>query len=121
MGAAVAAPASLSLTEAQQLAIERSPQMAAYDAAITAARDLAVAPAQLPESKRQIGIAPLAVEDEHPLSSLLGDPTREEVTQLLWRTEAACVQKVEAVEEVEGWLSHRVVSAPRRGARLRPR
>src|SRR5437879_5189061 len=68
MGAAVAAPASLSLTEAQQLAIERSPQMAAYDAAITAARDLAVAPAQLPESKRQIGIAPLAVEDADALS-----------------------------------------------------
>jgi len=68
MGAAVAAPASLSLTEAQQLAIERSPQMAAYDAAIAAARDLAVAPAQLPEATRPIGIAPLPVEDADALS-----------------------------------------------------
>ncbi len=68
MGAAVAAPASLSLTEAQQIAIERSPQMAAYDAAIAAARDLAVAPAQLPEATRPIGIAPLAVEDADALS-----------------------------------------------------
>jgi outer membrane protein TolC len=68
MGAAVAAPASLSLTEAQQIAIERSPQMAAYDAAIAAARDLAVAPAQLPEATRPIGIAPLPVEDADALS-----------------------------------------------------
>jgi outer membrane protein TolC len=68
MGAAVAAPASLSLTEAQQLAIERSPQMPAYDAAIAAARDLAVAPAQLPEATHQMGIAPLPVEDADALS-----------------------------------------------------
>jgi len=68
MGAAVAAPASLSLTEAQQLAIERSPQMTAYDAAISAARDLAVAPAQSPEATRPIGIAPLPVEDVDALS-----------------------------------------------------
>jgi len=43
MGAAFAAPAPLALTQAQQLAIERSPQMAAYDAAIVATRDLTVA------------------------------------------------------------------------------
>ena len=67
-GAAVAAPASLSLTEAQRLAIERSPQMAVYDAAIAAARDLAVAPAQLPEATRQIGITPLPIEDADALS-----------------------------------------------------
>jgi len=57
-GRGVAAPASLSLTEAQRLAIERSPQMAVYDAAIAAARDLAVAPAQLPEATRQIASLP---------------------------------------------------------------
>jgi outer membrane protein TolC len=68
MGAVVAAPASLSLTEAQQLAIERSPQMTAYEAAIAAARELAVAPAQLSEAPQQIGIAPLPVEDADALS-----------------------------------------------------
>ena len=68
MGAAMAAPAPLSLTEAQQLAIERSPQMTAYDAAIVAARELAVAPAQLPEAIRQSGIAFLPVEDGDALS-----------------------------------------------------
>src|SRR5258708_1622925 len=68
VGAAVAAPASLSLPQAQRLAIERSPQMAAYGAAISAARDLAVAPAQLPETTRQIGIAPLPIEDADALS-----------------------------------------------------
>lgn len=45
MGAALAAPAPLALTQAQQLAIERSPQMPVYDAAIAAARDLAAADA----------------------------------------------------------------------------
>ena len=68
VGAAVAAPAPLSLTDAQQLAIERSPQMAAYDTAIAAAHDLAVAPAQLTGATRQIDIAPLPVEDADALS-----------------------------------------------------
>jgi len=68
IGAAVAAPASLSLTEAQQLAIERSPQMPAYDAAIAAARDLAVTPAQLPQATHRMGIAPLPIEDADALS-----------------------------------------------------
>jgi len=39
-----------------------------YDAAIAAARDLAVAPAQLPEATRQIGITPLPIEDADALS-----------------------------------------------------
>jgi outer membrane protein TolC len=43
MGAAFAAPDPLALSQAQQLAIERSPQMAAYDAAVAATRDLTVA------------------------------------------------------------------------------
>jgi outer membrane protein TolC len=68
MGAAIAAPESLSLTEAQQLAIERSPQMAAYDAAIAAARALAVASSQSPGATRQVGIAPLPFEDADALS-----------------------------------------------------
>ena len=67
-GAAVAAPTALGLTRAQQLAIERSPQMAAYDAAITAARHLAAPPAQPSEATRQTGIAPLPVEDADALS-----------------------------------------------------
>jgi outer membrane protein TolC len=66
--AAVAAPTALALPRAQQLAIERSPQMAAYDAAITAARHLAALPAQTFEATRQTGIAPLPVEDADALS-----------------------------------------------------
>jgi len=68
MDAAIAAPASLSLTEAQQFAIQRSPQMPAYDAAIAAARDLAGAPAPLAEATGRPGIAPLPVEDADALS-----------------------------------------------------
>jgi outer membrane protein TolC len=50
MDAAVAAPAPLTLTEAQRLAIERAPRMAAYDSAIDAARGMAVAVMQLRSS-----------------------------------------------------------------------
>jgi outer membrane protein TolC len=64
LGAAIAAPAPLSLTQAQQRAIARSPQIAAYDASIAAARDLAVMRA--PSS--ELGITPLAVEDADALS-----------------------------------------------------
>lgn len=49
--AAIAAPPPLALAEAQRLAIERSPRVAAYASAINAARDMAVAATQLPEFK----------------------------------------------------------------------
>ena len=53
---------------------------------------------------------PFAVEHEHAARALRGDPAREQVAQLLGRAEAARVQKVEAVEEVEGRLSHRAAA-----------
>ena len=43
IGAAAAAPTPLTLTDAQRLALERSPQIAAYDATIAATRDPAIA------------------------------------------------------------------------------
>jgi outer membrane protein TolC len=49
--AALAATPPLTLAEAQRLAIERSPRVAAYAAAISAARDMAVAATQLAEIK----------------------------------------------------------------------
>jgi outer membrane protein TolC len=55
-GAAVAAPAPLALGEAQRLAIERSPQMAAYDSTIAAARGVAGAADQLPELALSLGV-----------------------------------------------------------------
>ena len=65
MGAAVAAPSPLALTEAQRLAIERSPQNAAYDAAIAASRDRAAAAAQPPERTFKLGVAqPLASREK---------------------------------------------------------
>ena len=65
MGAAVAAPSPLALTEAQRLAIERSPQIAAYDAAIAASRDRAAAAAQPPERTFKLGVAqPLASREK---------------------------------------------------------
>ncbi|HYT97372.1 MAG TPA: TolC family protein [Casimicrobiaceae bacterium] len=62
MGVAVAAPAPLGLTEAQQLAVERSRQMTAYDSAIAAARDIAVAAAQLPEPTLGVAQQPMSRE-----------------------------------------------------------
>src|SRR2546427_806664 len=54
-------------------------------------------------------------------SALPRHPAREQVAQLLRRSEPARVQQVEPVEEVEGRLSHRAASAPRRGAGRRRR
>ena len=65
---AVAAPTALGLSRAQQLAVERSPQIAAYDAAITAARRLAAPPVQPFHETRQTGIAPLPVQGADALS-----------------------------------------------------
>src|SRR5581483_4084442 len=67
-----------------------------------------------------LGVLPVAVEDEHAARALRGDPARQEVAQLLGRAEAAGVEQVEAVEEVERRLSHRAAAAPRRAA-PRPR
>ena len=53
--AAFAAPAPLSLTEAQRLAVERSPQTVAYDAAVAAARGMAAAAGRLPDPTLQFG------------------------------------------------------------------
>ena len=46
------------------------------------------------------------VEDEHSAGALLGDEARELVRQLAGILEPARVQEVEAVEEIEGRLSH---------------
>jgi outer membrane protein TolC len=53
--AAFAAPAPLSLTEAQRLAIVRSPQIVAYDSAAAAARGMAAAAGRLPDPTLQFG------------------------------------------------------------------
>jgi len=68
VGLAVAAPAPLALTDAQRLAIERSPQMGAYDSAIAAAHDMVAAAAQLPEVTVQIGVGPLSVDSANAWS-----------------------------------------------------
>ena len=61
----LAAPAlaadALSLAEAQRLAIERSRQITAQDAAVTASRDMAVAAGRLPDPVLKIGVDNLPV------------------------------------------------------------
>ena len=62
---ALAAPAlaadALSLAEAQRLAIERSRQITAQDAAVTASREMAVAAGRLPDPVLKIGVDNLPV------------------------------------------------------------
>lgn len=81
-GAAVAAPAPLALTEAQRLAIQRSPQMPAYDAAIAAARDMAAAAPRLPEPTLQLGV------DYLPAARELSSPPEREALAERYAREA---------------------------------
>jgi len=76
---AVAAPAPLTLSEAQRLAIERSPQMGAYDSAIAATHDMVAAVAQLPEVTVQIGVDPLSVDGANAWSFGRGANTARRV------------------------------------------
>ena len=57
-----AAQEPLSLAEAQRLAVRRSLQMSAADLGVSAARDMAVAAAQLPDPVLSIGVENLPVE-----------------------------------------------------------
>ena len=60
--------APLSLQEAQQLAVGRSGQLVAQDAAARAARDMAVAAGQLPDPVLRLGIDSLPVNGPDRLS-----------------------------------------------------
>jgi hypothetical protein len=53
---------TLSLAEAQRIAVERSRQLAAQDASITASREMAVAAGQLPDAVLKFGIDNLPVD-----------------------------------------------------------
>ena len=55
------AQAALSLSEAQRIAVERSRQLAAQDASITASREMAVAAGQLPDPTLKFGLDSLPV------------------------------------------------------------
>ena len=61
-GVASGAEASLTLAEAQRRAIERSLQIPAQDAAITASREMAVAAGQLPDPVLRLGIDNLPID-----------------------------------------------------------
>jgi len=90
IGQAVAAPAALTLAEAQRLAVERSPQMAAFDAAVAAAHGMAAAAARLPDPTLQFGA------DYLPLTAPLTDARAREALAKRYTREAerAHAQKV---------------------------
>src|SRR5260221_1433744 len=60
-GDVMPAQAQLSLPDVQRRAVERSRQVAAQDAAVTASREMAVAAAQLPDPVLKLGVDNLPV------------------------------------------------------------
>jgi outer membrane protein TolC len=66
--AAAAEPDVLTLNEAAQLAIERQPQLEAYDYAANAAREAAVAEAQLPDPVLKLGTQYIPINGNDALS-----------------------------------------------------
>ncbi|MBA2676143.1 TolC family protein [Ramlibacter sp.] len=62
LGLPAAAQQSLTLAEAQRLALERSQQLAASDAAAAAVRELSVAAGQLPDPVLKLGVDNLPVD-----------------------------------------------------------
>jgi len=62
------AQSTLSLTEAQRIAVGRSRQLAAQDASITASREMASAAGQLPDPVLRLGIDNLPVDGADSLS-----------------------------------------------------
>jgi outer membrane protein TolC len=63
-----AAQASLTLGQAQRLALERSRQIAAHDFAATASREMAISAGQLPDPMVKLGVDNLPVEGPDRLS-----------------------------------------------------
>lgn len=59
---------SLSFGDAQRIAIERSRQLAAYDAAITSSREMAVAATQMPDPVLRAGVDNLPVDSAERFS-----------------------------------------------------
>ena len=63
-----ASSAPLSLPEAQRLAVERSRQLAAQNASVTASREMAIAAGQLPDPTLKLGVQNLPVDGPDRLS-----------------------------------------------------
>jgi len=61
LAAVMPAQAQLSLPDVQRRAVERSRQVAAQDAAVTASREMAVAAAQLPDPVLKLGVDNLPI------------------------------------------------------------
>lgn len=64
----LAADGSLTLSEAQQLAVKRSRQLAAQDLAVSASRNMAVAANQLPDPVLKVGIDNLPISGQDRLN-----------------------------------------------------
>jgi outer membrane protein TolC len=61
VAAAVAAQSPLTLSDAQRLAVQRSHQLSAQDAAVTAAREMVIAAGQLPDPVATLGVNNLPI------------------------------------------------------------
>jgi outer membrane protein TolC len=109
---AVAADAPLTLPEAQRLAVARSRQLVAQDAAVTAAREMAVAAGQLPDPVATLGVNNLPINgpDAFSLTRDFMTMTSVGVTQEFTRAEKREARAERFEREAEKSLAERVAS-----------
>ena len=116
------AEAPLTLAEAQRRAIERSRQIPAQDAAITASREMAAAAGQLPDPVLKLGIDNLPINgpDQFSLTSDFMTMRRIGVMQEITRSEKRQLRAQRFEREAEKSLAERdaVIAAIRRDTAL---
>jgi outer membrane protein TolC len=96
VGQAMAAPAPLTLSDAQRLAVDRSPQIAAFDASIAAARNMSLNAERLFDATLQFGA------DYLPIARQLSGPEAKQALVQRYGREADRVdaQKIAASVDV---------------------
>jgi outer membrane protein TolC len=108
----VAAQRPLTLTEAQQLAVDRSRQLVAQDAAVTASREMAVAAGQLPDPVATMGFnnVPVNGADAWSLTRDFMTMTSIGVMQELTRSEKREARAQRFEREADKSLAERTVT-----------
>jgi outer membrane protein TolC len=109
---AASADAPLTLPEAQRLAVGRSRQLVAQDAAVTASREMAVAAGQLPDPVATLGVNNLPVNgpDQFSLTRDFMTMTSIGVMQEFTRAEKREARAERYAREADKFLAERDVS-----------
>jgi outer membrane protein TolC len=111
-GRAISAQRPVTLVEAQQLAVQRSRQLVAQDAAVTASREMSVAAAQLPDPVATLGVnnVPVNGPDAWSLTRDFMTMTSVGVTQELTRSDKREARAARFEREADKSLAERTVT-----------